>query len=334
MISRLMKGSALALTAGLTTLTAMAQDDKPRRIAFLAASSQNGYNQAVYSGIQRAAEASTNVATEIFDGAFSATTQFAQVEDLVAGGRFDALIVMPNDTVGIATALEGATEAGLVVAATLFPIGPDLRNMQPQVKGLTTTIAADPSIGAVAQAEAVVQFCADKDPCNVAIIIGQRIFPFDNLRYETYLKVLGKHENIKVVATGEGNYSSDESLKAMQDILQAHPDIDAVLSNADQHLIGVEIALADAGIDVEDLYLIGGGLNQITVDAIRAGTIDATLSELPAAVGEAALKAVVAALEGEDVESWIDSQALRDIPLIVDKGWLDANPGFVAEWPG
>jgi ribose transport system substrate-binding protein len=72
--------------------------------------------------------------------------------------------------------------------------------------------------GATAQAEAVVKFCADKDPCNVVIMIGQLQFPFDNLRYQTYETVLAKHANIKVVATGEGSYSPDASLTAFQNI--------------------------------------------------------------------------------------------------------------------
>ncbi|WP_454856500.1 sugar ABC transporter substrate-binding protein [Rhizobium binxianense] len=327
--------TAIALLTGAAIAPQVASaQDKPLRIAFLAASSQNGFNQAIYSGIQTAAKKYGNVTTEIFDGEFSAPTQFSQVEDLTAGNRFDALIVTPNDTVGIATALEDATEAGLKVAATLFPIGPDLKNMEPQVKGLTTTVASDPSIGARAEAEKVVEYCADKNPCRVVIMIGQLIYPFDNLRYETFKEVLGKHDNIKIVATGEGNYSPDTSLKAMQDILQANPEIDAVLSNADQHLIGVEIALEDAGIDVSSVYLIGGGLNQITVDKIREGKFDATVAQFPESMGAAALDAIVKSLKGEQVPAWVDEKTLRDVPQIVDKAWLDAHPDFKAEWPG
>jgi len=310
---------------------ARAQD--PFRVAFLAASSQNGYNQAIYSGIQEAA-AELGVEVEIFDGAFDSAAQYAQVEDLTAGGRFDAFIVTPNDTVGIATALEEATAAGITVATALFPVGPELDNMEPQVPGLTTTVAANPATGAAAQAEAVVEFCADKDPCRVVIMIGQLIYPFDNLRYETFQEVLGQHPNIQIVATGEGNYDPDASLTAMQDILQANPEIDAVLSNADQHLVGVEIALADAGLDVPSVFLIGGGLNQITVDAIRAGTIDATLAEYPHSMGKAALEAVVTTLEGGTAPTWIDPTTLGAAPQIVTKEWLDANPDFVAEWQG
>jgi ribose transport system substrate-binding protein len=326
-------GAALAAMTALTPLAASAEDT-PLRVAFLAASSQNGFNQAIYAGIQRAAKARGNVTTEIFDGEFSATKQFSQVEDLVAGGRFDALIIAPNDTVGIATALEDATEAGLKVATTLFPVGPELSNMQPQVKGLTTTVATDPSIGAAAQAEKIVEFCADKNPCKVAVIIGQLIYPFDNLRNETYKKVFAEHANIQVVATGEGNYDPNTSLKAMQDILQAHPDVNAVLGSADQHLMGAEIAINDAGIDLASIYTIGGGLNQIAVDAIRAGNWDATLMQVPESMGAAALDALARAHKGETVPTWIDESKIRDIPMIVDKQWLDAHPDFVGEWQG
>lgn len=332
-----MKFLTAAAFSALTVMTppTASAEDAPVRVAFLAASSQNGFNQAIYAGIEKAAKAfGGSVTTEIFDGEFSATKQYSQVEDLVAGGRFDALIITPNDTVGIATALEDATAAGLKVATTLFPVGPELSNMQPQVKGLTTTVATDPSIGARAQAEKVVEFCADKNPCKVAVIIGQLIYPFDNLRNETYKKVLGEHSNIQIVATGEGNYDPNASLKATQDILQAHPDINAILSNADQHLMGAEIALTDADIDLSKVYTIGGGLNQIAVDAIRAGKWNATLTQVPASMGAAALTAIVKSKRGETVPTWIDESKLRDIPQIVDKAWLDAHPDFVAEWQG
>ncbi|NTE88062.1 sugar ABC transporter substrate-binding protein [Agrobacterium rubi] len=329
----ILTAAALAIGSSFMSMPVHAQDT-PFKIAFLAASSQNGFNQAIYSGIQKAAKAYPNVTTEIFDGKFSAPTQFSQVEDLTASKRFDAIILSPNDTVGIATALEDATAAGIKVATTLFPVGPDLKNMQPQIKDLTTTVASDPSIGAKAQAEKIVEYCASKDPCRVVVMMGQLIYPFDNLRYDSFKEVLGQHKNIKIVATGEGNYSPDTSLKAMQDILQANPEIDAVLSNADQHLLGVEIALEDAGIDPSSIYLIGGGLNQITIDKIREGKFKASLANFPESMGSAALDAIVKSLKGEQVPVWIDESKLRDIPMIVDKPWLDAHPDFKAEWPG
>lgn len=324
--------AAALMASTLFSSAAMAQDTL--RFAFLAASSQNGYNDATWQGVQQAAQEAGGVEVEIFDGKFNAATQYSQVEDIIAGGRFDGIIVAPNDTVGIATTLEEAAAEGLLVASVLFPVGPELTTMTPQVPGLTTTVALDPEEGAKAEAEEVVKFCADKDPCNTVIMIGQLQFPFDNVRYEAFRSVLDQHANIKVVATGEGNYSPDQSLTAMQDIIQANPQIDVVLSNADQHLLGVEIALNDAGIPIEPVYIIGGGLNQITVDKIREGIFDATLSGYPRSEGYLAAQALIKAKRGETVENWIDPSANATNPLIVTKEWLDANPDFKAEWEG
>lgn len=325
--------TAALIATALTPLAAAAQDE-PLRLAFLAASSQNGYNDATWQGVQAAAEEAGNVEVEIFDGEFNAAVQFSQVEDIVAGGRFDGLIIAPNDTVGIATALEDAIAADIKVATVLFPIGPELTMMEPQVEGLTVTVAMNPATGGAAQAEEVVKFCADKDPCRVVVIMGQLVFPFDNLRYEAMKAVLDQHPNIQIVATGEGNYSPDASLTTMTDILQANPDIDAVLSNADQHLIGAEIALEDAGIPVEDVFMIGGGLNQITVDSIRAGTVDATLAAFPRSEGYFAAQTLINQARGEEVPNWIDPAEISETPLIVTGEWLEAHPDFTAEWEG
>ena len=180
----------------------------------------------------------------------------------------------------------------------------------------------------------MVAYCEDKDPCKVVVLIGQLVFPFDNLRYETYQTVLGEHDNIEIVATGEGNYSPEASMTAMQDILQSNRDVDVVLSNADQHLMGAEIAIQDAGLDLEEIYLIGAGLNQIAVDAIRSGMWDASLAQFPRSMGEAALHSMVAAIRGEEVETWIDESKLGESPAIVTQEWLEENPDFEAEWQG
>jgi ribose transport system substrate-binding protein len=214
----------------------------------------------------------------------------------------------------------------------LFPIGPDLTKLEPQVKGVTTTVANPPAVGAKAQAEKVVEFCKDKNPCNVVILIGQKIYPFDNLRYETYLATLKGHDNIKVVATGEGNYDPDKSLTVMQDILQANKDINVVLSNADQHLVGAEIALQNAGYNVPDLFLSGGGAASIAIEAIRAGRWDNTLAYYPVTMGSKALEAAVMTLKGQKAPTAINMDEVGPLPAIIDKAVLDQHPEFKGEW--
>jgi ribose transport system substrate-binding protein len=325
---KLLLASAALAFGGLSGAGAFAQEFK---VAFFASSAQNGFNQAVYQGVQEKAK-ELGVETAIYDGQFDAALQYSQIEDVLAGNQFNAFIVVPNDTVGIAGAVEQVGAAGKPLVTALFPIGPDLTKLEPQVPGVTATVANPPAVGAKAQAERVVEFCKSKDPCNVVIVIGQKIYPFDNLRYESYLEVLNAQPNIKVVATGEGNYDPDKSLTVMQDILQANKDVHVVLSNADQHLVGVEIALTNAGYNVPDLYLSGGGAASIAIEAIREGRWDATLAYYPVTMGKLALEAAVKKLKGEDGPAAINMDEVGPLPAIIDKAVLDAHPDFKGEW--
>jgi ribose transport system substrate-binding protein len=319
----LLAGTALAGLAGAAAAEGT--------IAYFAASSQNGFNQATYEGVQAMA-AERGYETEILDGQFDAALQYSQIEDALASGRFVGMIVAPNDSVGIAGAFEQVIAEGIPIGTVLFPVGPDLNTLEPQVEGITVTAASPPVAGATIQAEAVVAHCAEIDPCNVVIIIGARIFPFDNLRLETFEAVLGAHDNIAVVAVGEGFYSPDPSLQAMTDILQAHPDVNVVLSNADQHLIGVEIALEAAGIDVANVYLSGGGAAAIAIDAIREGRWDATLAYFPLTMGALAMEQIANAIEGLPVTNAINMDEAGPIQAMIDADVLAANPAFTGEW--
>lgn len=321
----------LAIGLGAALLMSTAAFAEGKKIAFFAASSQNGFNQATYEGVQAKAK-ELGYETEIFDGAFDAAVQYSQIEDVLASGNFAGFIVAPNDSVGIAGAFEQVIAAGVPIATVLFPVGPDLNTLEPQVPGITTTVASPPVAGATVQAEAVVTFCADKDPCNVVIIIGAKIFPFDNLRLATFEKVLGAHANIKIVAEGEGFYSPDTALTTMTDILQAQRDVNVVLSNADQHLPGAEIALEAAGYNVPDLYLSGGGAAAIAIDAIREGRWDATLAYFPVTMGSLAMEQIANAIEGKPVTQAINMDTAGPLQAMIDKSVLDSNPDFKGEW--
>ena len=319
--------AAAALALALAS-PAMAQSKK---VAFFAASSQNGFNQATFEGVEeRAIE--LGYEAEIYDGKFDAAHQYSQIEDVLAGGQFDGMIVAPNDSVGIAGAFEQVIAAGVPIATVLFPVGPDLNSLEPQVPGITATVASPPVAGATLQAEAAAAHCADKDPCNVILIIGAKIFAFDNLRLETFEKVLAQYPNIKVVGTGEGWYSPDASLKAMQDMLQAARDVHVVLSNADQHLVGAEIALEAEGYNVAGLYLSGGGAAAIAIDAIREGRWDATLAYFPKTMGALAMEQIANAIEGKAVTNAINMDVSGPLQAMIDKAVLDANPDFRGEW--
>ena len=346
MLGRHVLKTVLVIAIAATGLSACGDDDsggsaaggdsggKTWRVAFLAASSQNGYNKAVFEGIENKAKELGNVQAKILDGRFDAQVQFNQLQDAAASGQYDGFVIVPNDTVSIAGAVGAAKSANIPVVTALFPIGQNLTQLEPQVPGIVATVASPPADGATKQAELVADYCADKDPCRVMILIGQRQFPFDKVRYDAYTSVLKQHPNIKVVATLEGNYDRDQSLKAMQDALQSNPKFDVLLSNADQQTAGAQIALENAGIDPKDIYLTGAGGTKEAIKAVRDGTWRADYVNFPVTQGEQALEQLVNALEKKPVKSVVDSDAEAPFDPFVDKKSLEEQPDFTGQWSG
>lgn len=307
---------------------------KTFRVAFLAASSQNGYNKAVFDGVQAKAKELGNVQAKILDGRFDAQVQFNQLQDAAASGQYDGIVIVPNDTVSIAGAVGAAKSANIPVVTALFPIGPNLTQLEPQVPGIVATVASPPADGATKQAELAAEYCEEKDPCRVMILIGQRQFPFDKVRYDAYQEVLKQHDNIEVVATLEGNYDRDQSLKAMQDALQSNPKFDVLLSNADQQTAGAQLALKNADIDPKDVYLTGAGGTKEAIAAVRDGTWKADYVNFPVTQGEQALEQLVNSLEKKEVQTVVDSDKEAPFDPFVDKQSLEEQKDFTGQWSG
>lgn len=305
---------------------------EPYSIAFFAASSQNGFNAAVYEGVEKAGQA-LGIKTTIFDGEFNAQLQLNQVEDATASGQFDGFVIVANDTVGIATAIEAANAAGISTVTVLFPLGPDLAEMEPQVEGVVATVGRPPADGARLQADPVIEFCEDKDPCNVVTFIGQLIYPFDKLRYDTYVELFAAHDNIKVILA-EGNYDRDLSLTVMTDVIQANREVHAIVSTGDQHIFGAEIALTDAGLNPDDVFFVGAGATQEAIAKIRSGAWDATLADYPVTMGERALQTIVDYLDDKTISSVVNEDDFYEFGPLVTTEILADQPEFLGEWAG
>ena len=68
-------------------------------IAYFAATSQNGFNQATYEGVQEVA-AARGYDTEILDGQFDAAVQYSQIEDALASGSVRSANELLRQTTG------------------------------------------------------------------------------------------------------------------------------------------------------------------------------------------------------------------------------------------
>ena len=305
--------------------------EKKLKIAILAASTQNSYNKAILDGAIKKAESLGNVSIKQFDGQFDPKIQLSQLENLQSG-QFDGVIVVPNDGVSLASAFP--LVSGLPVVTVTNPIGPNILKMDTQVEGVISTIGHSMAETGKVQAEDVVKYCQNLDPCNVAIMVGFLSAPLDVALIKAYHEALDNHSNIHIVSTTEGGYERNKAMSAMANVIQANPHLHAVLSNTDQQTSGIEVALTAAGVKPSSVYLTGTGGTIDAVEGVRSGQWKSTYSAFPVQRGQAAVEELYKHLTGGEVKTSVDADLLGPVPAWITDEVLKSSPDFKSDWNG
>jgi ribose transport system substrate-binding protein len=107
----------------------------------------------------------------------------------------------------------------------------------------------------------------------------------------------GAGDGFKVVATLDAECDRAKARKVAEDLLAAHPDVDAVFSTSDTQTMGALPAFKAAGVDP---LIISFDAQPEAVDAIEAGTLDATAGWSAKELGAEAFKTALAAAKGEE----------------------------------
>jgi ABC-type sugar transport system substrate-binding protein len=104
----------------------------------------------------------------------------------------------------------------------------------------------------------------------------------------------------KVVATADAQCDPEKGRKAMEDMISAHPGLDAVFSTSDSQSIGAVKALQAAH---EDPLFVSFDAQPAIVSDIEGGeVVDASVAWSAHDIGADAVKAAVAAARGETFE--------------------------------
>ena len=142
----------------------------------------------------------------------------------------------------------------------------------------------------------VVDACADlaADPCDVGYIYSVKASGLDVALHDAFEAAIAAHPGISQVAEGESFYQQSLGLKAAQDMLTAHPDLDVIVG-ADQAAIGALTAAQGAGV-ADKIRLVGYGGGQAGLDSVAAGTQFGTVVQLPASEGRLGVEQLIAAI--------------------------------------
>lgn len=84
-----------------------------------------------------------------------------------------------------------------------------------------------------------------------------------DLRSKGFRDYIKDYPGIEIVASQPGDFTREKSLKAMENILQANKEIDAVFSQDDDMTVGIVQAIKDAGRQDEMFIVSSGGMKEI-----------------------------------------------------------------------
>jgi ribose transport system substrate-binding protein len=139
----------------------------------------------------------------------------------------------------------------------------------------------------------------------IAILEGFRGSSTAELRLNGMNDVFAEYDGIEVVASIAADWDQEKGLRAAEDILQAHPEVDAIIGSNDLMALGAVQAVKSAG-RLDEVLIVGNDAIPSALSSLRAGELDATIDGNTDLVGyEAVMAAWRHVTEGEDLEDWI-----------------------------
>ena len=238
----------------------------------------------------QAAAAANNAKLDVFDGNLDPGTQVKLLQDAVASGKYDGVILQPVYGAGLVEGAKAAIAADVAIGNIDQILGADNTTADLQVAGQLSNVVFVPSELGRKIGEMVVSACADTNPCNVGYIWSVKAAALDQTLKQAFDKATSVNPNIKVVAEGESFYTTPNGLKAAQDMLTAHPEIN-VITGADQAITGALQAVKAANV-ADKVKLVGYGGGDVAFKGIKAGERFGTVMQAPATEGKLGHRAV------------------------------------------
>lgn len=224
----------------------------------------------------------------VVDAQDDPTTQANQLADAVSQG-FDAVLLNATDSDALTPSVEALAAAGIpVVLVDRFVNNATYK----------TYVASDNvelgRLGGQALAEAV------GGKGEVAVLRGISGLPSSNERFQGFNDAMKQFPDIKVVAAQGAEYDRAKGMDVMSNILQANPNIVGVFAENDEMALGAVQALGSAA--GKSVFVVGIDGTPDALDAIKTGTMYASVAQQATEMGKAGMDAVSKVLQGQTLD--------------------------------
>jgi ribose transport system substrate-binding protein len=214
----------------------------------------------------------------ITTGDFDLAKQQSEIDNFIVQ-KVDAIIVCPTDTKGIAPAIDKANAANIPVFTA---------DIGAEGGKVVSHVASDNVAGGRLAGEYLAKTIGGKGDVG---IVSQPELQSVIDREAGFREAIAKYPGIHVVSTINGAGVRDRSLKAADDMFQAHPALDAVFAINDETALGVLASATSHGM--KQLVIVGYDAGPEALKAIAAGSaLKADVAQQPREIGVRTIEAI------------------------------------------
>lgn len=310
----------LALPA-LFTSQSYGQEKKLEVAVLLPAAGDPYFAMKSYGYVDEGKELGVDVKIYDAGGYGNLTKQVKQIEDVIQRG-VNAIVLVPADSVGTVPAVEKAVAAGIPV------INDGIATKTEKVTGFV----GEPSY-AMGKLQAVYMAEKLKGQGEIILFLGPAGLDLTNFRASGFKDYISRFPKIKIVAEKYTGTTSAETMKAMEDYLQAFPSVKGVYTFNGPIMIGVVQALRAAGKKAGEVVVTTLDLEVETERLMKEGWVQMTVVSEPVRMARLAVRAAVDAAKGKKVPK---ETLTQDTMITKDTlGLVDLSGQYTpADWKG
>lgn len=296
-------GTSSSSSTGSAT-SAEGTSDKSYAVSFIVKLT-DGHFSKVMAGAKAYADEHPNVTVDILSPTSSTAydEQINMIETSLSNDNYDAVVISP---------LQSDSAANLVASTDKTIIACDTDFTSDKKSAFVGTGNEDAAYkGGKAAVEEAIDRRLDKDGKVTAIILtGVQGDETHDARLEGYKKGI-EEAGGEVLEVQYCDAVADKAANAMETITLKYADgVDIVCSTNDDMVMAAAKAVSDSGIAAyADTVLCGFDGNQAALEAVKDGTIALDVAQQGYDMGYKAVEAAINVLDGQTVESFIDSGA-------------------------
>ncbi len=313
-VSRMTKvGFAFLYVLSLVLMTSPTEAQKTPLVAVMMPNGGDPYFQAKWYGYEmEARKLGVNLIYYDAGGYAYTSKQIAQVEDVIQR-KVDGIVFTPTSSTALVPVIEKAIKAGIHV------LNDNVIVRSPLIKAMV--MKNDYEIGML-QATGLIELMEGKG--KVVMLTGPAGADVAIDRKVGGEETFNRFKGIKIVDIKWSESSSAAGLKLMEDMLQAHPDVNAVFTFAGMIMQGAVQAIKAAGIKPGKIFVGSADMVDYQKRFMEEGWVQVLVPNTPVQMARDALRLCVDMIRGKPVPPMTWNRAVLVTPkTLASYNWGD-----------